>query len=97
MLLWTLLLLPSVFVCGQGTANAQTITVSGTVTDDSGEPLIGATVKVKDAAHGTTTDINGKYTLKVKQDALLIFSYIGCESKEMRAKSAKLWRSTKWW
>lgn len=90
LLLWTLLLLPSVFVCGQGAANAQTITVSGTVTDDSGEPLIGATVKVKDAAHGTTTDIDGKYTLKVKQDALLIFSYIGCESKEMRAKSAKL-------
>jgi len=91
LLLGMLLLMPSVFVSGQGITHAQTITVSGTVTDDSGEPLIGVSVMVKDAAKiGTTTDINGEYTLTVKQDALLVFSYIGCESKEIRVKSPKL-------
>lgn len=70
--------------------DAQTITVTGTVTDDSGEPLVGATVKVKGGTQGASTDINGRYTVKVKRGALLTFSYIGQDSKEVRAKSSTL-------
>ena len=44
---------------------AQNISVSGTVTDKSGEPVIGAYVMVQGTTNGTSTDIDGKYQLKV--------------------------------
>ena len=74
----------------QTKADAQTVTVTGVVTDDSGEPLIGATVKVKGSAHGASTDINGKYSITVKRGALLTFSYIGQDTKELRVKSSTM-------
>ena len=54
-------------------------TISGTVTDETGEPLIGASVFVEgNTTVGTVTDLDGKYTLNVPADAAaLIFSYIG--------------------
>lgn len=53
-------------------------TVSGTVIDETGEALIGATVKVLGTSLGTTTDIEGHYTLLVPQTAKQIsFSYVG--------------------
>lgn len=56
---------------------AQT-TVKGTVVDVSNEPLIGVTIQeVGVAGNGTVTDIDGNYTIKVKQGASLKFSYIG--------------------
>ena len=62
----------------------QVIDVSGTVTDKSGEPLIGATVHIKGTSKGTSTDLDGKYVLKADGDgdAILVFSYIGYETKE---------------
>ncbi len=58
---------------------AQSITVNGTVTDDTGMPVIGATViVVGDATRGTVTDIDGNYTLaNVPNDGSLRFSYVG--------------------
>ncbi len=58
---------------------SQNITVSGTVTDDTGESVIGATViVVGDASRGTVTDIDGNYTLSgVPSDGSLQFSYVG--------------------
>lgn len=56
---------------------AQNVTVSGIVTDENGEPVIGASIRVKDASGGTSTDDNGNYTLTVPSEAALIFSYIG--------------------
>ncbi|EDP98471.1 putative TonB-dependent transmembrane receptor protein [Kordia algicida OT-1] len=44
---------------------AQNFTVSGTVTDENGKPLLGATIAVKNASTGTTTDSDGKYAIKV--------------------------------
>lgn len=59
-------------------------TVSGRVTDERNEPLIGVTIKVKDAAVGTITDVNGDYTLTVPaEDVTLVFSYIGFQSQEV--------------
>lgn len=85
-----LALLAPVAVCAQSSGNTQRIKVSGIVTDDGGEQLIGATVKVKGSGHGTLTDVNGKYSITVKRGDLLVFSYIGQDSKEVRVKSATL-------
>lgn len=65
-------------------AGAQTITVSGTVTDPIGEVLIGVSVSVKgDQTKGAATDIDGMYTLNnVPSDATLVFSYVGFQSIE---------------
>lgn len=64
--------------------NAFDKTISGTVTDVNGEPLIGATVTVKGGTGGTATDIDGKYTLTVSDEAeVLIFSFIGYKTAEV--------------
>ncbi len=59
-------------------------TVKGTVTDTSGQPLIGVNVIVKGTTNGTVTDIDGAYTLQVPgADAVLAFSYIGYKTAEV--------------
>ena len=60
-------------------ASAQTLKVSGTVTDPKGEPLIGVTIKVLNGGKtsaGAVTDIDGKYSLSVPSSSSLEFSYI---------------------
>lgn len=54
-----------------------TRTVTGTVMDDLGEPIIGAAVKVMDSPVGTVTDIDGKFSLSVKEGSKLTISFIG--------------------
>ena len=56
---------------------AQNVTVSGTVTDESGLPVIGASVMIPGTTTGVVTDINGKYTLEVDANATLEISSIG--------------------
>ncbi len=58
-------------------ALAQKVTVSGTVTDSEGEPLIGASVIAQGSQTGVATDIDGRYTLTVNSNATLVFTYIG--------------------
>lgn len=59
-------------------------TISGTVTDQSGEPLIGVNIQVKGTTTGTVTDFDGQYTLdNVSDDAILVFSYIGYQTQEV--------------
>ena len=54
------------------------ITISGVVTDKTGETVIGASVRVKgQESKGSITDINGKYKIKVPDYSTLIFSYVG--------------------
>ncbi|MDE6577475.1 MAG: SusC/RagA family TonB-linked outer membrane protein [Muribaculaceae bacterium] len=69
-------------------ASAQTLSISGKVTDPSGEELIGVSVSVKGKqAHGTVTDIEGNYVIKdVASDATLVFSYVGFRAVEMPVK-----------
>lgn len=64
-------------------ALAQKITVSGTVTDKTGEPLIGASVLAKGSQVGTATDFDGNYRLEVSPNATLVFSYVGYNPKEV--------------
>ncbi|MDD2298729.1 MAG: carboxypeptidase-like regulatory domain-containing protein [Fermentimonas sp.] len=68
------------------TISAQTITVSGTVTDDTGYEVIGATIIVEgDASRGTVTDIDGKYTLTdVPADGSLQISYVGMRTQVVK-------------
>lgn len=56
----------------------QVRTVKGFVVDNSGEPVIGATVKVVGTANGVVTDLNGGFTLsRVAKDAVIEVSYVG--------------------
>ncbi|REG94339.1 SusC/RagA family TonB-linked outer membrane protein [Algoriphagus antarcticus] len=58
-------------------------TISGTVTDETGLPLPGATILVKGTKKGTITDLDGKFTLDVEADAILQISYLGYIPKEV--------------
>lgn len=61
---------------------AQNVNVTGTVVDESGEPLIGVTVMVAGTSNGTATDLDGNYELKnVPSKGKLVFSYIGYSDK----------------
>lgn len=62
-------------------ASAQTITVRGTVTDPTGEPIIGATVMAEGTASGTSTDLDGNYTIKADAMGTLRISYIGYQTE----------------
>lgn len=79
-------LLLLIIVAGNLTLYAQNISVKGVVTDEAGNPLPGATVTEKGVANGKVTDNNGAYEIRVKQDAVLVFSFIGSLSTERAVK-----------
>ena len=67
---------------------AQAKVITGTVTDQTGETIISASVVVKGTTIGTVTDFDGNYTLEVPDDAtILVFSYIGLQTQEVHIKS----------
>ncbi len=71
-------------LCLSFPALAQKITVTGTVIEPEGEPAIGASVTVKgQAGFGVATDFDGNYTIQVAPDAVLEFSYVGCDTQEV--------------
>jgi len=59
--------------------------VTGTVFDQFGDPVIGATVREKGTTNGASTDVDGKFALNVKPGATLVISYIGCQTVEVKA------------
>ena len=60
------------------------IKITGTVVDNTGEPAIGATVRVKNGQHGVVTDIDGKFTIDVPKGSTLVVSYIGTQTQEVQ-------------
>ena len=65
----------------QDNSTAKQFSVAGVVYDDTGEPCIGATVRVKnEPGTGTITDLDGKFAIKVKPGATLQFEYVGMET-----------------
>ncbi len=72
------------------TAMAQNVKVSGVVTDESGEPIIGCTIMQKGTSNGVTSDLDGKFTLLVPQNSTLTFSYIGFTTQEAKATEKPL-------
>lgn len=67
------------------------ISLSGTVTDDQGEPLIGVNVSVKGTTIGNITDIDGKYALQApNEQAVIVFSFIGYRTAEVTVGSQRV-------
>ena len=69
--------------------NENTCLITGKITDDTNQPLIGASVLVKGTTQGTVTDIDGKYSLEVPdcKNAILVVSYTGYTNKEVKIKN----------
>ena len=82
-LLALLLLLPAIGVLAQKT-------VKGTVKSQDGEPLIGVSVLVKGTGSGSTTDMNGAYTVNARTGQTLVFSYVGFTSKTVKVNGPTL-------
>lgn len=66
------------------------IKVSGTVTNESGMPLIGVNIIEKGTSNGVITDFDGKYTIKVHKDNILIFSYLGFKNQEIAVHNSDI-------
>jgi TonB-linked SusC/RagA family outer membrane protein len=80
------LLLMAIMACTSVFSYAQSQTVKGKVLDNEGLEVIGGSVVVKGVTGGTVTDLNGNYELTVNdpKNAVLVFSYIGYESLEVK-------------
>jgi len=68
-------------------AQLKAIKVTGKVLDQTGEALIGASVKIKGTSDGVATDENGAFTISVPDDATLIISYVGFKTQEIPVNS----------
>ena len=64
--------------------------VGGVVDARSGESVVGATVRVKDVNSGVITDMDGKFTIKATPGDVLVISYIGYETKEVKVVNGKV-------
>ena len=56
--------------------NAQERTITGKVTDETGQALPGVSISIKGKMKGTTCDLNGKYSIQVEAKDVLIFSFV---------------------
>ncbi|MDR6782121.1 SusC/RagA family TonB-linked outer membrane protein [Pedobacter africanus] len=63
------------------------VKISGTVKDNTGAPLPGASIRVKGSASGTSTDINGRFAISVPENAVLVISFAGFQSKEVNTEN----------
>jgi len=69
----------------------QRLTVTGTVTEEStGEPIPGVAVVIKGTTYGTTTDSNGQYSIEVSVDDVLVFSFLGMQTREVSVTSSRI-------
>ncbi len=74
----------------QELSQQQKRTVTGTVTDENSEPLIGVSVVVKGTTQGTITDMDGKFIIDVTDsNSTLVFSYVGYIAQEIQTKEKK--------
>ena len=62
---------------------AQQNTISGTVSDENGLPLLGATIVISGTTSGTTTDFDGNYKINANTGDVLTFSYVGYQSQNI--------------
>lgn len=77
-------------VLSTGMALAQTTVTGKVVSQEDGEPVIGASVRIVGTKTGTATDVDGNFTLpNASKDAVLEISYLGMQTKTMKA-SAKM-------
>lgn len=66
--------------------DAQTLTtITGSVKDSQGEPLVGATVMQKGTSNGAITDLDGQFSIQVPTGVTLVFRYVGFDESELKA------------
>lgn len=65
------------FIAFALSVNAQPRKVTGQILDESGQPIIGATIRLQDSPTGTITDIDGHFSLDVPEGKKVVVSYIG--------------------
>ena len=70
--------------------DAQDIVVTGQVTNITGEPLFGVSVKLKESVTGTTTDAEGKYSINIPENGVLLFSSIGYVTQEILVNNRRV-------
>ena len=66
------------------------VKVSGRITDDLKEPMIGVSIVEKGTTNGVMSDLDGNYSLSVKQGATVVFSYIGYVTQEKKALAGQM-------
>lgn len=87
-----LLLLVVVLFCGMSLVFAQTKQIRGTVTSsDDGMPIPGVSVAVKGTTTGTTTDLDGNFTLTVPANEILVFSFVGMKRQDVPVTDATVY------
>lgn len=69
---------------------AQKIEVSGQITDESGQPLPGASVQIKNTKVGVTADFDGKYKIQTNVGSILVFSYVGFTTQDIVVTQATM-------
>ena len=73
------------------TANAQSFTVKGIVTDaESGEAIIGCSVVIDGTRNGTATGTDGTYSIHVSKGATLVFSFVGYRTQKIKVVSTRI-------
>lgn len=83
-----ILILIPLLLLSIGVLVGQTINIKGVVVDEADIPIIGASVRLKsDASVGTTTNLDGEFTIKAKPGAILLVSYVGYKTQEVAAKN----------
>ncbi|MCS3282795.1 TonB-dependent receptor plug domain-containing protein [Bacteroides salyersiae] len=77
----------SVIITLQQAVASKPVIIKGKITDAMDEPLVGVTIRVKNGNEGATTDMDGNYSIRLKdKNSVLRFSYIGYKQKEVRTK-----------
>ena len=73
----------SIFILLSSAMSAQE-TISGTITDENGVPLPGATIVVVETNDGTTTDFDGNYSINASEGQTILLSYVGYETLTLK-------------
>lgn len=85
LLILILFFLPHV---GKGMDQSQNVDkVSGVVTDEDGEPLVGVSIGIKNTGRGTITTLDGAFNIEAKVGEVLVFSYLGFKTEEIQVTS----------
>ena len=81
------IMLSAALLLTAGTAFAQTNFTGTVVSDDDGEPVVGATIRVQGNSSGTVTDVDGKFAIAVPAGKKITISYIGMDAQTVTPKS----------
>ncbi|MBC9915094.1 SusC/RagA family TonB-linked outer membrane protein [Chitinophaga varians] len=73
-----------------GPDSTKVVYIQGSVRDDKGQPLVGVSIRIKGGGTGTVTKPDGTYSLKTNAAAVLVFSYIGYLSREIKASQGSV-------